>query len=201
MGRIYSIIGKSATGKDTVYREVMRTKELNLHKFVQYTTRPIRAGEENGVQYYFVSGDEQKALEKSGRIVELRAYHTVQGVWKYFTVDDGQIDLEHHDYLNLCTLESYSGIREYFGRENVVPLYIEVADDLRILRSLERERSQEHPDYNELCRRFLADQEDFSEENIRKAGITVRFSNNGKLEDCVRQVTEYIRRSQAAVQD
>ncbi len=132
MGRIYSIIGKSATGKDTVYREVMRTKELNLHKFVQYTTRPIRAGEENGVQYYFVSGDEQKALEKSGRIVELRAYHTVQGVWKDFTVDDGQIDLEHHDYLNLCTLESYSGIREYFGRENVIAPDIEVADDLRI---------------------------------------------------------------------
>jgi guanylate kinase len=43
-----------------------------------------------------------------------------------------------------------------------------------------------------MCRRFLADSEDFSEENIAKAGITRRFSNNGELEDCISEVKSAI---------
>ena len=46
--------------------------------------------------------------------------------------------------------------------------------------------------YEEMCRRFLADSEDFSEENIAKAGITRRFSNNGELEDCISEVKSAI---------
>ena len=42
-----------------------------------------------------------------------------------------------------------------------------------------------------LCRRFLADQEDFSEENIREAGIKLRFANEN-LELCVENIINYI---------
>lgn len=124
---------------------------------VPYTTRPIREGEQDGVEYHFVDDKQLAELETDGKIVELRAYNTVHGIWKYFTVDDGQIDLEQGDYLLIGTLETYEKIREYYGAEHLVPIYIEVEDGERLARALERERRQAVPKYKEMCRRFLAD--------------------------------------------
>ena len=53
MGKIFCVMGKSATGKDTIYQRLLHKKELNLQKIVPYTTRPIREGEEHGREYYF----------------------------------------------------------------------------------------------------------------------------------------------------
>src|SRR5699024_8610523 len=104
----------------------------------------------------------------------------------YFTADDGQIDLAAYDYLVIGTLISYRALREYFGENNVVPVYIEIEDGIRLERALARERSQKEPKYAEMCRRFLADSEDFSEENLRKAGIRRRFENVD-LEQCMEE--------------
>ena len=130
-------------------------------------------------------------LEAEGKIIELRAYHTIHGIWKYFTVADHQVDLDHQSYLLIGTLESYLKIREYFGTENVVPIYIEVEDGMRLQRALERERRQENPKYEELCRRFLADEKDFSEEKLKEAGITKRFCNES-LEETENAIAAYI---------
>ena len=43
--------------------------------------------------------------------------------------------------------------------------------------ALERERGQQHPKYREMCRRFLADEQDFSQEKLAKAEIDRRFVN------------------------
>ena len=53
MGKIFCIMGKSATGKDTIYKKILQNSELKLRRIVSYTTRPIREGEEEGVEYYF----------------------------------------------------------------------------------------------------------------------------------------------------
>ena len=125
-------------------------------------------------------------------MIELRSYHTLHGVWKYFTVDDGQIDLKAHNYLMIATLEAYEKIRGYFGRSSVVPVYVEIEDGIRLQRALDRERQQKEPKYAELCRRFLADTEDFSEDKLNAARISVRFTNDG-LEEARRRITAYIR--------
>ncbi len=177
MGKIYCIVGKSSTGKDTIFKMLLQEKELHLKTIVPYTTRPIRAGEQDGVEYYFCDDKKVEELEQAGRIIELRAYNTVYGVWKYFTVDDGQICLEQQDYLVIGTLEAFVKMREYYGSEKVIPIYIEVEDGLRLQRALDRERMQDVPKYTELCRRFLADDADFSEEKLKDAGIVERFQN------------------------
>ena len=92
-------------------------------------------------------------------------------------MNDDQIDLEHQNYLIIGTLESYLKIRDYFGKEKVVPIYIEVEDGERLSRALNRERMQESPKDEELCRRFLSDAKDFSGEKLKEAGITRRFVN------------------------
>lgn len=127
-------------------------------------------------------------LEADGNVVELRAYNTVHGIWKYFTVDDGQIDLAQGDYLLIGTLETYEKIREYYGAEHLVPIYIEVEDGERLARALERERRQAVPKYKEMCRRFLADEEDFCEENLKRLGIDKRYRNTD-METCLNEIT------------
>ena len=191
MGKIFYIMGKSASGKDKIYSLLLQNKELKLRKLVLYTTRPIRAGEEEGKEYYFTDDEKLEEFLREGKLIESRSYQTVHGVWTYFTADDGQVNLNESNYLGIGTLESYRKMKEYYGQNNVVPVYLQVEDGERLKRAMKREEKQKKPGYEEMCRRFLADQEDFSEENIRKAGIGRRFENDN-LDNCVENIIKYI---------
>ena len=190
MGKIFYLMGKSASGKDTIYKKV-KEEMPELKPIVIYTTRPIREGETEGVEYYFVDESKLQELEQAGKVIELRAYNTVHGVWKYFTVDDGQFDREDH-LIAIGTLESYVQLRKYFGDEKLIPIYVEVEDGIRLERALAREKAQKVPKYEELCRRFLADAADFSEEKLQEAGITRRFANVAMAE-CVQEIVTSIK--------
>lgn len=185
-------MGKSSVGKDTIYKKLLEI-EKELHPIILYTTRPIREGETDGVEYYFVTEERMQSFQREGKIIEKRSYDTVHGIWNYFTADDGQIDLAQKQYLAIGTLESYEKLRNYFGKEALVPLYIELEDGERLGRALFREQQQKTPKYAELCRRYLADERDFSEENIARAEIEKRFVN-GSSEQCVNEIRSYIRR-------
>ena len=194
MGKIYYVMGKSSSGKDTIYKKMLERHPW-FRTIVPYTTRPIREGERDGVEYFFVDEERLREMQESEQVIEVRSYKTRCGIWTYFTADDGQIDLDTHDYLVIGTLVSYRALREYFGEEKLIPVYIEVDDGLRLARAVERERRQAEPKYTELCRRFLADEEDFSEENLSRAGITRRFENRD-LDACLEEIEEYIRSSE-----
>lgn len=191
MGKIFFVLGKSSSGKDTIFGKLKEDQSLRLKTVVGYTTRPRRSGERNGVEYFFVSAQELQTLKASGKVIECRDYNTVHGVWSYFTVDDGQIDLTDGNYLYIGTLESFVKMTDYYGKEAVVPIYIEVDDGERLERAVKRERSQQEPKYAELCRRFLADEMDFKEENILAAGIERRYENDC-LEHCICEIKEMI---------
>lgn len=176
MGKLFVFMGKSASGKDTLYNTIME-KHPDLTPVVSYTTRPVRSGETEGKEYHFVSEEQMYSLEKDGRVVECRCYQTVKGPWYYFTAEDGQIDFEKGDFCLISTLEGYKKIRSFYGADRVVPLYIEVEDFERMNRSLAREKKQEKPCVAEVCRRFLADEKDFSEDMLREVGIRDRIYN------------------------
>lgn len=193
MGKLFYIMGKSSSGKDTIYGEILSRKDLNLMPFIMYTTRPIRAKETDGVEYHFVTEEQLHRMQEAEQVIELRMYETVYGPWYYFTADGDTVDMEHCSYIALGTLESYRKIREYYGEDRIIPVYIEVEDGIRLERALKREKKQEVPKYEEMCRRFLADQKDFAEANIEASGIKRRFSNNGEREVCIEEVTQFIR--------
>lgn len=186
MGKLFVIMGKSATGKDTLYKKI-KERHPELIEIVTYTTRPIRKGETYGEEYFFVSKEEMYEMKEQGKIIECRQYNTVLGPWFYFTADDGQIDFSTGDYLLISTLAGYEKLQGVFGMEQIVPLYIEVDDIERLERAVARERAQTTPCVPELCRRFLADEEDFSEEKLQEAGIEIRIMNK----DC-EQAVEHI---------
>ena len=193
MGKIFCIMGKSATGKDTIYERLLQDEELKLKRIIPYTTRPIRDHEEDGREYHFVTEEDVVDLQSRGLIVEMREYQTVYGPWKYFTVNDGNIQLDEENYSLIGTVEGYVMVRDYFGEDKVVPIYVEVEDGDRLLRAIARETKQDIPKYEEMCRRFLADAKDFSEENIKAAGITRRFYNANLLET-IQEIKSYIQK-------
>ena len=191
MGKMVYLMGKSSTGKDTVYSRLLQWQEGRLQKVVPYTTRPIRLGGEEGKEYHFTDDEGYEKLNAQGKVIESRAYQTYYGVWRYFTVDDGQIDLQRNCYLMIGTLESFLKMSAYYGREQMLPILLEVDDGVRLQRALDREKRQDHPGYEEMCRRYLADARDFSEEKIAEAGIEHRFCNT-ELTKCVEEIKEYI---------
>lgn len=183
-------MGKSASGKDTIYKEI-KEQLPELKTIVIYTTRPIREGERDGVEYHFVNEEQLQELQDTGKVIELRAYNTVHGVWKYFTVNDGQFDSDDN-YIAIGTLESYRGMRDHLGSDKLVPIYIEVDDGVRLERALNRERQQKEPKYEEMCRRFLADAADFAPEKLEEAGIESKYFNVD-MEKCVNEIILGIR--------
>lgn len=191
MGKIYTVMGKSATGKDTVYKKLVERFGGRFKEVVMYTTRPIRAGEQNGVEYFFVSIPEKDKMEEDGKILEIRRYDTVYGPWWYFTADDGQIDLSTGDYMMITTLAGYENMRNCFGTENVVPIYTDIDNYTRLHRAVERENKQKVPNFSEVCRRYLADEEDFRESELERLGVTKRFINDD-LNRCLEEIAAWI---------
>ncbi len=196
MGKIFYLIGKSCAGKDSLYNIIGNDADLGLQRIIRYTTRPIRDGETDGVGYHFVDEAAYKTYRSSGRIIEEQVYHTMHGDWYYFTADDGSIDIAKNSYLATGVLESFAGTRDYYGKDKVLPIYIELDDGERLQRALNRERLPENGRYAEMCRRFLADADDFSEKRINELGITqeMRFVNDD-LEACAKRIKEWISRS------
>ena len=190
---IFVVMGKSATGKDAIYKRIFKSERLPLKKIVPYTTRPLRHGEEEGKQYHFVSEEEMNRLMDEGKVIEHRQYDTVNGIWHYFTVDDDEnVRKKDEKYLMIGTLEAYVKLKQYYGEENVIPIYINTDGFNRLTRALKREHKQENPNYEELCRRFLADEADFSAEKLAKAGIDSMFDNNDDIDECVETVIKAI---------
>ena len=199
MGKIYYIIGKSSTGKDSIEQRLIADPELHLSEITQYTTRPKRDGETEGVEYHFITEKEEEKLRKAGKIIEQRAYNTVHGIWKYMMVDDGAVDLKKHDYVAVGTLASYAEVRRFFPKGTVVPIYIDVEKGERLYRAVIRERKSAHPKYEELCRRFLADEADFDEAHLKAVGLMkengeiVNRIENRDLDETVNKIKEMIK--------
>lgn len=193
MGKIVCLMGKSSSGKDTIYKRLLEQDDIRLEEIVTYTTRPIRAGERDGVEYYFTDEAAYRQFEQDGRIIESRVYNTCNGKWRYFTVTDSTIDLPEHSYIMIATLEAYEKIREYYGKDKVLPVMIELDDGVRLQRALDREKAQDNPRYDEMCRRFLADTQDFSAEKMQKADIAGTFDNNDDLEQCLKKIIAYLK--------
>ena len=186
-------MGKSSSGKDTIFGEIKKSFEHLLIPIIPYTTRPIRVGEVEGQAYHFISEEQLDQYNARDKVIEQRVYQTVEGPWYYATIDDGNIDLQVQDYIVIVTLEAYNNLVHYFGKDCVVPIYIDVENGLRLERALRRERQQVNPNYDELCRRFLADNRDFSAANLQAAGIEKVYINDD-INRCIDEISNDIKK-------
>lgn len=188
--KVFIIMGKSSTGKDTIFREIMKRNNIGLKRLVPYTTRPKREGEEDGKQYFFVTAEERDEMAREGKILEIRNYQTALGEWSYFTARDMNWE-DRNPHLMIGTLDTFEKLKINCIDREIIPIYIEVEDGERLERSLTRERKEKNPKYVEMCRRFIADEMDFSEEKLNAAGIEKRFYNDD-LQKTVDEILDFI---------
>lgn len=154
-------MGPSSSGKNIIKNRLIKENKFAFKEIIMSTTRPMRIGEVEGREYYFKTEKEMLELEEQGKIIEKRKYDTIYGPWYYFTTSYN-IDLENYNYIGDNTLEGLDQFVKFYGLENIISLLIKVDDGVRLQRALDREKREESPKYQELCRRFLADSRDFS---------------------------------------
>lgn len=135
---IYVLVGQSNTGKDSLARRLLEEDCLKLHRFLYCTTRPKRESEENGREYWFKTDEECSKDIESGKVVELRSYALRDKTVYYYTLD--YID-RNKNYIITATLEQCASYIKYYGVDMVKPIRIMVSDYDRLLRGIERERS------------------------------------------------------------
>ncbi len=187
VGRIFCLLGKSGTGKDTLFHLAMSTGLLR--PLIPYTTRPRRFEEVDGLNYHFVTVQEMEQMEAAGQIIERRTYQTTQGPWHYFTAAAAALD-PSADYLLITTPAALPAIVAYFGEGRVVGVLLEAEDQIRLERSIRREAGQPRPDFAEVCRRYLADEKDFAGPLFQGVMRQGYIDANCSPEDCLHQLRQ-----------
>lgn len=187
---IVMFIGPSSCGKDTFYNITLNN--FRLKNIILHTTRPIRNGEVDGKSYYFVTSDVLDKLDNDGLLIERRDYNTMYGIWSYAT-SSSSISLDNN-YITTNTWDGYKSFLNYYGRNIVIPLYFKLDKGLRLQRALRREMMQDNPKYDELCRRYLADEKDFTDELIEKYNPYI-IDNNGSVSEAQEQINNCLKRT------
>ena len=82
MRKIFAVMGKASTGKDTLTKMLSETLELPIA--LSFTTRPMRVGEKQGVEYNFISDDDFWDLHGCDLLAEYTSYEVASGeTWHY----------------------------------------------------------------------------------------------------------------------
>ena len=130
MNKLFILLGKTCSGKDTIYQELETKLPPVLKRLQSNTTRPIRDGEIQGKEYNFTTLKEFDSLYKKEEIAEYAIYNTKNGFWCYFTK---QGDLAELDTTNLIAIKNPIGYRQLMGskyKDNIVTIMIDCPEDI-----------------------------------------------------------------------
>lgn len=156
MKKIYCLIGKSSSGKDTIAKEFLKIS--NLQKLMACTTRPKRTGEEDGKEYKFIQKNEVDQF-----MCAKATFNKVDGSYDYGFVKE-KLD-EEKDYFAVASLYQIVQLHKEYPTFDFIVIFINNDEEERIIHAIKREEQQKNPDYKEICRRIIADSHDFSLNN------------------------------------
>ncbi len=151
--KVIALFGKAGSGKDTILRALVNKFPDRYNEIVSCTTRPPREGEQEGVNYYFLTVDQFTEKVLNGDMLEATEFNN----WHYGTA----LSSLSTDKINVGVFNP-EGIR-CLMEDNFVDLtayYVQVEDKERLIRQLIREVD---PDVKEIIRRFSADEKDFED--------------------------------------
>ena len=149
MYKVIAIVGPSGSGKDTLLKKINEFRKI--HKIIGYTTRPIREGEVDGVDYHFISPIDFAEKVLSFEMIEATSFNN----WFYGT---GLSDLKD-DVVNVGVFNPEAAeILRSCQFIDLTIYYLKVSDKIRLIRQLNRE---EDPDVSEIVRRYTTDKNDF----------------------------------------
>lgn len=152
MYKIVALFGEAGTGKDFMLNKVLAAKP-EYHGIISCTTRPMRQGEQHGVNYFYYTDEQFQEKINADTMLESVVFNN----WYYGTSTESVCE----DKINIGVFNP-QGIHDLLARGDceVLAFRLRVPDMVRMSRQLSRE---ENPDIREVCRRFLADYSDFGE--------------------------------------
>lgn len=183
MRKIFTIMGKASTGKDTLTKMLHERTELPIA--LSFTTRPMRNGETQGFEYDFITEKDFWDMHGCGLLAEYTSYDVAGGdTWHYGLTKE---ELEKSEYvLVIVNPDGFNQIKEIYG-DKVCSILIDAPADIRIKRYLDRDIVTETK-AEECCRRFLADQKDFKD-----VVTDYTITNEGELETVYKELESKVR--------
>ena len=183
--KIFALLGYMGVGKDTILKQVLKDMD-DVKPIISTTTRPMRKGETEGVEYYFI--DDTEFFRRGTDFVEQRIYHTKvkeNGVEKDSTWRYGieRAELEKDDYL-IVIVDSvgYKELKNYVGNNKIVPIFISAPQEELKARALARGDLEA-----EVDRRLKDDYERFMDFRVRTVYHEVK-NGEGRLEEAIKEV-------------
>jgi len=189
MNHIYCLLGKSCSGKDTLYKELQKKISNSINFVVRYTTRPRRLNECDGKNYHFISSFELAKYKAENKIFESESFDTHGEKYEYATGIDS-IDLTK-DSIIIVSFAALKKFIIYYGVEIVIGICLEASDEIRFQRSLERYNNNSKSNIKKIWQRMAQDEKDFSNNNIDKY-IKYKINTEGNLQSTVKNVENII---------
>ena len=153
MFKIIALIGEAGSGKDSIMQNILKKRPLQFNEIISCTTRPMREGEAEGVNYFYLTPEEFAGKVLNGEMLEATSFND----WFYGT----SYDSLRSDCTNIGVFNP-DGIRAMSEMPDIdLSIFkISCSDKVRLLRQLNRE---ENPNVDEIIRRFSADKSDFAD--------------------------------------
>lgn len=146
------LIGKTASGKTSIAKHL---EKLGYDRIITDTTRPMREGEKNGVDYNFIDVAEFLANAKARKYAEYTYFNTKFGRWYYGSKLDS-----YNESGDKCIVLTPDGVRSVLAmrnsRDDILVVYIKVRSE-----TLSERLKKRGNDPDEARRRLLADEMDF----------------------------------------
>ena len=146
--KLVCLLGASASGKDSIMRVLV--KEYGFKPVISTTTRPIRSNETQGKDYYFVNDNLFNWMLENDKLIEHRTYNTIQdgksAVWQY-GITKSEINLSEGNHVVVCDLKGLEDLTKYFGKENIISIFIAASENSRRLRAIARDEKFEEKEW------------------------------------------------------
>jgi len=193
---IFVFIGASASGKDTAIRYLQN--KYGIVPIISHTTRPIRKGERQDVDYHFINKTNFNKMKKQQMFFDERKYNTFdpntksgKDTWYYGMAKSELLKLGH----KACAVDltGLQNLVNYIGIDNLVVFCLTTDEPKRKSRAQERGGYDE----NEWNRRADSDKDIFTLQNLdvfSAQGIKINeIQNNGSLDKFYGKIEEAIK--------
>ena len=185
MAKIIAIVGKSSSGKDKTFSELLNQMPNQLKPIISHTSRPPRDNEQRGREYHFVSQEDMIDMIGREQTIEHRTYETEYGTWLY-AIHKDSVDMSgNKTYIVIVDPKGLIDLQNYFSSENVYSFLIDAKPYIRKMRSLSREDFLQMSE-KEQTKKILEIDRRFSDDEKRFHGLKGLFDfhlNNNTIED------------------
>ena len=162
VSKIIVLCGEACSGKDSIMRMMVHNE--GYQPCVSHTTRPMREGEVEGREYYFMTTNDFLDKLHAKDFVEVREYNTVDGLWLY-GMSYAELDskLGQGDIVMILDIKGMLELKQSKYRDMIVSFYINVDENTRLERYLNRDGGLTLNKVEECVRRLKADRKDFED--------------------------------------